>query len=252
MEEKPVTSYSEESKIIKFKAKTGEVFEIEVIENPKMRLRDIKDKVINDIKDLTKEAWGDPRDLAEKWVYLSDILTVARKEEKIRGYATGRYIKEDVFLLSVTIVASKDRNKGLATFMNYAILRTAWKNRIKKARWRIWIWFQPFYIVFRTHNPILYEAISRKINVVPSLKGRQPSPREIKIATEVAHMLSPGHKFDPKTFVIEDAASSYPELIYKVDQIPWSSDKKVNEFCERHLKLTERKGNTFVVVGKVE
>jgi len=250
MEEKPVTSYSEESKIIKFKAKTGEFFDIEVVEEPKEKLKNIKDKVVGDISSITKRALGDPGDLAKKWFYMADILAIARREGRIKGYAIGKYIRDTLFFFPVTMVLPQDRNKGLAMFMNYTILRMLWRRRIKKAKWRIWKWFQPLYITFRTYNPILYRAISKRIDVVPSVKGRIPSPQEVKIAREVANLSSPEYKFDPQTFVIEGALSSYPEL-FKNENVPWTSDRRVNEFFEKHLKLSEKKGNVFVVVGRV-
>ena len=245
-----IAFYSKESKIIEFKAKTGEYFDIEVIEEANVRLKDIKDKVINDIKFLTKEALGDPKDLAEEWFHLSDILVIARREGKIRGYAIGKYVRDTLLFFPVTMVSPQDRNKGLAMFMNYTILTTAWRRRIKEAGWKIWKWLRPLYIAFRTYNPILYKAVGKRIDVVPSIRGRTPSLQEIKIATEIANLSSLGCKFDPQTFVIEGALSPYPEL-FKSENIPWSLDKKIDEFFERHLKLTEEKGNVFVVVGKI-
>ncbi|RKY63594.1 MAG: hypothetical protein DRQ08_09335 [Candidatus Latescibacterota bacterium] len=243
--------YSKESKIIKFKAKTGEIFRIEVIEEPNRKLKSIRSKVISDIKNLTKKVWGDPRDLAAQWFSLADVLLIARKEGNMKGFATGKYLKDNVVLLLGTVIIPDARNKGLATFMNTFILRLAWKRILKKAKWKVWKWLQPLYLVFRTENPSLYEAISKKIRVVPSIKGLSPSHYEVKIATEVATMLSPNCEFDRDTFVIKKACSAYPELSYPQEKIPWARDKRINEFCERYLRLTEREGNIFVIVGRI-
>ena len=237
--------------VVKFRGKDGTIFSIEVIKDPDASLQSDKEAVLSEIRALTMKSWADPGDAAARWLRQSHILLLARHSRRVHGMATARYLGDDVLFFPATIVLPESSNKGLGIFMNEMIIRAAFKNRVRKNNWKPWRWMQPIYVVFRTPSPRLYKMVSSRVNVVPSVSGRQPTDRELEIATEVSSTLCPGYRFDPQTFVNERADSSRSDLIYQPWQIPWSDDSIINEFFQRNLNLGRGEDKEFIVVGRV-
>jgi len=237
--------YSENSKIIEFKAKDGEIFEVEIIENPSKELRETEDIVMKLIKTLTRKARGNLDELVEKKIFpYADILLIVRNKKNLEvvGYATGEYMENNkVVFLSSTMLLPKVQNRGIGTFLNHIIV----KEGLKRNK------FRTVYFVTRTPNPIVFATLASKIDIVPSIRGRKPSYTEVKIASKIASKWSPNCKFNPETFVIEGAYLCEPELIYNSDKVPWSHIEVVNKFCESYLRFKEKRGNAFVIVGKI-
>jgi hypothetical protein len=245
--------YFQDSKIVTFQIRGEEKLKIEIIKDLKKKLADIatKRRIVQDIEETTKKIWGDPREAAEKWVRLSDILVIAESTHGIKGFATAGFLNSKALFFPATMIMPKLHRKGIATFMWAIILNTVWDERLKAIGWRFWEYIFPLYFVFLTPNPQVYEIISKKLSLLPSIHKRKPSPFELALAKKAAELCSPGYKFDAETFVNEGVDLAHPELIYAIDEIPWASDRRINEFFERHLKLKTKAGNNFVVVGKI-
>lgn len=229
----------------------SEMFNVELMENPTLFEEQEKTKLISEMRQTTKEAWGDPAGLLERWFSLAEVLVIVRQDGIMRGFATGKTAGENILLFPVTITHPEMQKKKLGTFMNLCIAMLIWRNKIREFKWNIRKYLRPFYIVFRTANPILYKAILKKFNVFPSLKRRNPSACELTIAKKMVSLFFPEGEFDSQTFVTREAFRSFPELIYDVDKIPWSRDKEVNNFFEKIVQLKEKNGNALVVVGKI-
>jgi len=234
-----------------FHSKTDDVFQIEVIKNLKELPLMLKDKVINDIRQITIKAWGDPKDAVEKWVSFSEIIITVKLKNELHGFSLAGNIEENVIFFPATIILPESHNKGLAKVMWVTIIKFFLEKRIRKYNFRIWEYFSQIYIVFLTPNPTLYEIISKRIDLVPSINGRLASAMELSIAEKAARICSPGFKFNTSTFVNEKVDIEHPELIYKTENIPWASDPRINNFFENHLKLSKQEGNNFVIVGKL-
>lgn len=245
--------YCKDSKVVKFKAKTGEVFDIEIIEEPKEKLKKENYGVINDMRNITKTILGKAGGLIDKWFYSADFLLMARrsKNQESMGFSTGRYLDNNLVLLHSSMIMPQVRHIGLAFYMNSIILRNILKLRLKGARWKFWRCFLPVYFGLRTPNPVVYEILSKNLRVFPSLTSEDP-PHVIKnLAVKIAKTVSPECEFDIQKFVIKKAFSFFPELLYEVEEIPEAKDKRINDFFEQCLRLTKREGNALVVIGKL-
>jgi len=245
---KKLPFYCSDSKEKRFTSRDGDIFTIEIIDKPRIKLKEnMKGIFINDVCKLAKVAWGDPGVFIDKVFSLADIWLVAWKGDELKGWTAAR-IRNNVANFLSTTISPEVQQKGLASFLIRSVIKIGWwRNR----GWKLWEWFSPFYLATRTCNPCVYESLSQKMPIFPSLKNRVPSKQELKIAIEVAHTFSPDNQFNPELFVIQGALVSCPDLIYRVDDIPWSSNSSVNQFLEERLELTKRKGNMLVIVGRV-
>ena len=184
--------------------------------------------------------------MGKKWLDLADVLILARFNNQICAFATGKFLEDDFVLLIATMVDPKYQNYGLSTFINSLIIKKAFWRKIKRGKF-----LGPLYFAFRTPNPILYASTAKKVRVIPSVNGIKPDSKEIGIFRKIVREFFPNLEYDQENLTVKGAYLPYPELVYQKDIIPWSRDERVNEFFEKNLKLTKREGNTMVVIGKV-
>jgi hypothetical protein len=204
-----------------------------------------KEKLIVGIKEVTKKAWGDPAQLAEKWINLADVLVLARERGTLIGFATGKFLDSQTVNLIATVIDPDFQGKGLSTKLNSIIIRNFYlRNPIRL--------ITGFRMVFRTQNPSLYEKVYGKLILFPDYRGmRKVDSEDKRILEIIKENFCPTNQVDEESFVIKGAHEKYPELIYQVEKIPWAKDPKINEFFETKLGLGKRTGNTMVLVGKV-
>lgn len=238
---------------LKFQTKTGEILEAEIIGNLNKKLKDeiLRERFVSLIREATKKIWGDPRDAANKWVRLSNFVILVKDRGEIVGFVMAGNIDSNTIFFPATMIVAEMQSKGIAALMWAILLKKFYRERFKAIKWRLWKLFVPINFVFLTPNPRIYEIISRKIDLFPSIFRRKPTPLEINIAQQAAQLCSPGYNFNPTTFVNESVDLLHPDLMYDANKIPWAKDEKINKLFEENLQLTKKKGHNFVVVGKV-
>ena len=255
---KAVLSFSGEkdtlgkNEAIIFKSSSGDSFNIKIIEDFCSQPAQIKDQLINDIRMITKKAWADPRDLAEKWFKVSNILVLAYDQNSICGFALGSYVDDEVLFLPATMTTSIAQFRGLAVFLNNAIIKSFFLHIISSGKRDSSKANEPIYVVFWTPSPLMYSIVAKHMELFPSPTRSVPTDKEREAVAKAIKKYScfMPVNFDDKRFVDIGCDLNYPELVYDRDKIPWARDKKINDFFENNLELTKKTGNNFVVVGK--
>lgn len=93
-----------------------------------------------------------------------------------------------------------------------------------------------------TQNPFIIAFLSQVADVFPSPDSVGPDPDTLWVARRVLDRFEPEVPFDPKTFVLRE------ECAFFYRNIPYSSDARLNAFCDSHLRYS--KGDTFMLVGR--
>jgi hypothetical protein len=227
-----------------------ERFNIEIYYKQNRSLQENKEFFLSIINDVTRDAWEEPSDLVKKWFDLLDILVIAKQKDIVCGFVIGNFMEEDFVLLVSSMVRKNKQSIGLGLFINSIIINEGIKRRLFSFG-SIFKIFKSFYFAFRTPNPILCSMVSSKTGVFPSMNRQEPTKKEIEIFDEIVSRFSPQAQIDKDNFIIKGAYLNYPKLIYEISNIPWSNNDKLNKFLDRRLKLTNREGNTMVIIGRV-
>jgi hypothetical protein len=236
--------YSDKSKK-KYIKKGGKRLEIEIIFNPAQTLSHSRDKIISDMRQITKLAWADFGYVVSQWFDWASILLIVRYRGEIVGFSANEFLDGNVVVFLSTMILPNFKNMGLSkTLQRFAFKQFLLRN----FNFKFWKYFKKIYFVFRTPNPSLVAAVL-KYNSVPSINGRKPTREELEIAKKIANKFSHYCVFNEEHFVIKGALKHNPDLIFNLDEIPYSNNKMVNEFCKRYLKYEKKEGNLLVVVG---
>lgn len=248
-----IKRYVPNSKIIEYKHKNTEnIYEIEVIGEASDKLLNIKDKVLSDLRYISKEAGQDPEDYVSSWFKLASLLILVRSNDKLCGFAIAYHDKPNLIHFPVVMIVPEHQNLGLSNFITALAIKNFLFQRIKIMKYKVWDYLKPVYFVFRTQNPILYTMLSRKVSVFPSIiKNKIPSEKEIKLAQYCAKKFWSNCDFDAHTFVLKGAYTSNPKLMFDPKNIPWSKNSKVNKYFEKNLGLTNKAGHALLTLGKV-
>jgi hypothetical protein len=99
------------------------------------------------------------------------------------------------------------------------------------------------YLTAITQSPFIMSFLGTVSDLYP-LPGRAaPAPDYVQVAERVVERFDPHIPLDRETFILRNEAAFF----YK--QIPYSTDARINEFCDSKLRYAE--GDTFVTVGRV-
>jgi len=219
--------------------------EIEIIFNPAQALPHLRDKIISDIRQITKLAWADFGYVVSQWFDWASILLIVRYRGKIVGFSANEFVGENLVVFLSTMILPNFQNMGLSKILQGFTVK---QFLLRNFNFKFWKYFKKTYFAFRTPNPSLVAAVLR-YNIVPSINGREPTHEELEIAKKIANKFSPHCIFDEEHFVIRGALKYNPDLIFNLDEIPYSNNKMVDEFCKRYLKYEKKEGNLFVIVG---
>lgn len=99
------------------------------------------------------------------------------------------------------------------------------------------------YISAITQSPYILAFLSRLFDVYPSPHRATPDPDMVEVAKQVAARFDGEIPFDAQSFVLRNEC----KFFYK--HTPYSSDRKINEFCDSTLRYDQ--GDVFVMVGRV-
>lgn len=201
------------------------------------------------IRDITRECWGDPGELVNRWLEIADVVILLINNEQYVGFAVGKKINSSVVTLVASAVISEFQGKGYARIINKRILKILFCATSFKSYLNLLI--SDLYIVFRTPNPRLISSLYKEGYTFPSIHNLPPKKKEIEIFQEIIRIFSISSEYDNRKSVIYSAYMNYPSLIYTESNIPWSEDSVINKFCERNLRLTKQEGNTMVVIRRL-
>lgn len=190
---------------------------------------------------------GDSRKFAERYINLSDILAVARKDNKIIGFSIARNsitpLIRGVMFFATRILPEYQKQK-----IGSVLVKSLSRESIKSQGLSL---FKPFYLVTGTAHPIVYSSFLKKIKIVPSPEGtNNPGGLNQKIAVTFAKAFCPEFEFDADNFVVKGGFRDSAEL-FESDKIPWAKDEKINQFLENKLNLTKKQGNMLVIVAPI-
>ena len=99
------------------------------------------------------------------------------------------------------------------------------------------------YVSAITQSPYILAFLSRLFDVYPSPQRTKPSEDMVGVGQQVAARFDGHIPFDAETFILRN------ECNYFFKRTPYSSDRQINEFCDRSLRYDQ--GDVFVIVGRV-
>lgn len=94
-----------------------------------------------------------------------------------------------------------------------------------------------------TQSPYILWFLSRIAEICPGPERPQPAAGELAIARAVVA------RFDPHLALEEEHLILRGECEFRYRRTPYSPDRRLNRFCDRHLRSDE--GDVFVVVGRI-
>ncbi len=242
--------YLSDSKKILITNKKNNKFNLEFIDNASIRLSHIKDLVINDLYNITKDAGQNPEIYINKWFEYADALIIARDNNDHEiAYTIVNYYNVDVLFFVSSMIRHKFQNQKLGKFMNFHMLKyfTYWRieQNIKNAI------FPSFYYIFRTQNPILYYTWYKYTNMYPKINDEDTPLKEINIAKKFSKIFWPNLDFDNKKFVLKGAYKKYPGLKIKKEKIQWCKDERINNLFKSNLDIDNDLNDALLILGKI-
>jgi hypothetical protein len=102
-------------------------------------------------------------------------------------------------------------------------------------------WGFPDVLVLKTYNPRVFCAMRSfsqidGVSFYPDADGRRADPDTVRLATQIAREIAPGHPFDPSTGVI--AGAGVPVDLYA--DLPKSTDATVNSYFAETTRPGDR------------
>jgi hypothetical protein len=98
------------------------------------------------------------------------------------------------------------------------------------------------YLTAITQNPFIIAFLGQVSDLYPAPGRAAPDPDMVAVARRLADRFAPGVDLDPESFVLRN------ECEFSYRKIPYSTDRRVNEYCDARLRYHE--GDTFVLVGR--
>lgn len=182
----------------------------------------------------------------DRWIELSDIISIVFVEGKPVGFSTAGKILPDknLIYIAATMVSEKYQNRGFSSKL--------WLDSFKKALSKdIRCWLKPVYFIFRTQNPKLYSILNKKIAIYPNLNNKQLNKEEKEMVIQAADIIWPNQELNVSEMIMPDAFKNTPWFLPDVDQINWSGNNQVDAFFERKLQLKEHGLDIFLILGKI-
>jgi hypothetical protein len=105
--------YSDKSKK-KYIKKGGKRLEIEIIFNPAQTLSHLRDKIISDMRQITKLAWADFGYVVSQWFDWASILLIVRYRGEIVGFSANEFLDGNVVVFLSTMILPNFQNMGLS------------------------------------------------------------------------------------------------------------------------------------------
>jgi hypothetical protein len=167
----------------------------------------------------------------------ADLITVAVSQPAGRaiGALSSRWVAlpSGPRLLHITTQFVGER------YQHGVVFRRSWTTHL--AQVSAGPWGFPTLSALKTYNPRVYCAMSSftrvpEVTFYPAVNGTAGGAPALRLASQVAATIAPGHPFDPATGVIADAG--VPADLYR--ELPRSADPAVNEYFVRSVRPQDR------------
>src|SRR3989344_1442042 len=187
----------------------------------------------------------------DHWFTFADaIIIIEEPLSKAKlGVGISGYFKESIIYLPVLLLDNSIQYQGVSSYLRRQLFKDYIVWRIKNFGSRLLGLFQPFYVVFRTDNPLLYKIWHERFLVYPNVGGIEPTKNELKLVNEFVRDVWPESVFDEKNFVLKDEFDDQKEFFRF--GIPWSGEKRIDRFVEERLQLSKFCGNALVILVKI-
>jgi hypothetical protein len=98
------------------------------------------------------------------------------------------------------------------------------------------------YLTAITQSPLIMAFLGRVSDMFPGPDATVPDHAMIDLGSHVIDRFEPTVTFDPASFVLRN------ECLFGYRTIPYSTDSRVNAYCDGRLRYQE--GDTFLLVGR--
>ena len=227
-------------------------FEFEVVEKEVFRHPQLLDGMREDVFQVAAAArgWEDEQTLEFLRhnfkigpLYEANAAVLVRTNGTLVGLgaAINNWHTEDksiIHLCSLGILPAVQR-RGLLQ----AIVALLWFSSLQDSELRKNFERERVYVSAITQSPYILAFLSRLFEVYPSPYCDAPDEDMVDVARRVATRFDDGVPFDPQTFILRD------ECNYFYKRTPYSSDRRINDLCDRSLRYD--RGDVFVIVGRV-
>ena len=224
------------------------MFTIELISNIEKNKKIIVEEILKD----SRQKWGDMEAFLQRILLDVELLAIARKDNgSLIAFSAAKRIIGKKFIavaFLATRVEQEFRKRNIAKILVGKIIKSFVLNN-KLINFKSW--FKPAYFITATANPIVFETLRKRMNIVPSFRSRKPNAIEINIARNFSKIMISEDKFNEEDFTIPNIFQDSSEIYNSQADIPWSNNEETNVFLEGRIKLKEKNGDGIVVIGKI-
>lgn len=226
-------------------------FEFEVVQKDVFKRTHLLDQVREQIFDIAARArgWDDEQGLEVMRrnfkigpLYEANGLVLIRSNGKLVGLGgsvNNWHIRDKsiVHLCSLGLLPEV-QNRGFLQAMVALLWLSSWQDEKLRMNFEL----ERVYVSAITQSPYILAFLSRLFDVYPSPHST-PEEDMVEVAQHVAARFDAEVPFDAEKFILRNECKFY----YK--NTPYSSNREINEFCDRSLRFDQ--GDVFVIVGRV-
>lgn len=186
----------------------------------------------------------------EDWFYNSDFFFILKYKKRVAGFFAYKLITPGNVFISTMMFDNDFQGSGLMNKCTKIIVKDA---VFRQMRHSLFSLFRATYIMFRTDNPKLYEILLRKkLSIWPNLHQKFIPKKIVRRAVKVSSLLWPHKELDKSRLVLKEAFKESPELMYRGENIPWSSDDTVNDLFRKNIYQEQEKGNAQLILTRLD
>jgi len=227
-------------------------FEFEVVPNGVFKYPQLLDEVREQIFNIAARArgWDDEQGLtamrsnfkigplyeANGVVFIRSNGAIVGLGGSVNNWHVGD--KSIVHLCSLGLLPEV-QNKGFLQGMIALLWLISWQDERLRRNFES----ERVFISAITQSPYILAFLSRIFDVYPLPYRTLPDEEMVEVAQHVAARFDGEIPFDAEKFILRNEC----KFFYK--RTPYSSDREINEFCERSLRFD--RGDVFVIVGRV-
>lgn len=218
-----------------------------------------KNVLMQALQSILKDAWGEfPQNFIDEHILKnSRTLIFAMSGDDYVGFcalSNKNILNKKINYIEFLVVKKEYQNSGLGSKLTYLILR----KDLLKSFFRIAP--KPLDIMFITPNIRVLASTSKFCSFIypnPYLADENGKilPADDKIFEMAKELIkksdNPGRVISREGLVLEGSYYNTPWLIYKEENIPWHSDKKINKFAIKYLGYGTGADKEFIVVAKM-
>jgi hypothetical protein len=227
-------------------------FDLELLQSGAFRHPDLLDSIRDEVFNVAARArgWNDPEGLATMRahfkigpLYEANALALIRRNACLVGLVGSvnnwhLADKSIVHLCSLGLLPSAQKRGFVPTLLGLLWL-WSWQDEVLQRNYAN----RQVYISGITQSPFILGFLHRLFDVYPSPYRAAPDREMVEVAQNVVARFDADLILDPERFILRN------ECRFFYRRIPYSSDRQINEFCDRNLRYSQ--GDVFLIVGRV-